>query len=47
MQRAHPDLPVGIEIFSEQLFALPAREAAARAAASLRRTVASVDPGTT
>jgi sugar phosphate isomerase/epimerase len=47
VRRARPDLPVGIEIFSEALFALPAREAAARAAASLRRTVASVDPGTT
>jgi sugar phosphate isomerase/epimerase len=35
----HPDLPVGIEIFSEELFAMDPGEAATRAATSLRRTL--------
>jgi len=43
---AHPDLAVGIEIFSEELVALPAAEAAVRAAAALRRVLAETgEPG--
>ena len=36
---AHPRLPVGIEIFSEELLTMDPAEAATRAAASLRRTL--------
>jgi sugar phosphate isomerase/epimerase len=35
----HPELPVGIEIFSEELLTMDPGEAAIRAAASLRRTL--------
>jgi sugar phosphate isomerase/epimerase len=39
VRRQHPEVPVGIEVINDELRAMPAAEAANRAAASLRRLV--------
>jgi len=39
VRRAHPELPVGIEVFNGDLYAMPALDAAMAAAASLRALV--------
>jgi len=41
---AHPDVPVGIEVISDEMRALPAGEAAGVAASSLLRLLDRVDP---